>query len=345
MTDHLYFNLNYFNNSNDISSTQQYIPAEVVQTYDRNLIEDCSTWNVAIARFSISSNYVGRVYQVYPTTISNSNLIVGLKYNNINYDVPIVLPIVKQQDGNFQQLVYNVNDFIDLINNAYTSAQALVTTAGGPTGIGSSLITYDVSTGLYCMNVPTYYSTTGTIQVTMSYQLFHKFQGFSATINNPILYNGHDVTFKIESRGDNIITIQNPLGVTGLYYAMRQDAHWSSSITDINRLIITTNTIPIVQEYKAQQLYTQFSGNNANQSIQALTSFLIGQDQEIIARAEHWIYIPNFLRLVSLKGGPVRTLHIKVYIGDVFGNIFPLYLGPLDSIDMSLIFLKKGLES
>lgn len=344
--DRYYFNLTFFNNSNENSSLPQDVPASITETYDRDIIKNPSEWNVAIARFSISSNFVGRVYQPYPTTTSTTKFFVGLSYNNIFYDIPIVLPIVTQQDGTKQQLVYNTNDFLDLLNQAFVTAQSSVTSAGGPTGNGTTIITFDNVSGFYDVNIPTYYGITGGIDVTMSYELYHRFQGFSVTQNSPLLYNGHDITFIKKSRGNNIDVIENPLGITGTYYICKQDAKWSSSITDITRLLITTNSIPIAQEFRGQQLYTQFSGNQSNDTIGILTDVLIGQDEELIARAEHWIYVPPFLRLVSMIGNNVlRTLNINVYIADVFGSVFRLYLGPLDNMDIKLIFLKKGLES
>lgn len=356
--DHIYFNLTYFNNSNTIpNSPVQYVPAQIVQNYDRDILSNPSEWNVAIARFAISSNYIGRVYQPIGTTGGNTTFYVGLSYNGVYYDNPIVLPTSTAGDGKPVQTVYSVNDFLDLLNTAYLASQASVTAAGGPTGYGQVLTIFEPSSGLYELDVPAYYGT-GTIGTTgngigvhMSYELYHRFQSFSVTQNIPILYNNHDITFNRVWRGDNETEITYPVGnggtgPTGVYMQLKQDAPWAASLMDVTRLIITTTTIPIVTEYRAQQLYSSFGGNPGNQTLSILTDFFIGSDTMIVNRAEKWLYVPQFYRISSLRGNtPIRQLDIQIFVSTQDGSIYQLYLGPNDSLDIKLVFMKKGLTA
>src|ERR1700722_822399 len=236
-TDHVYFDLTFYNNSEAVNSSEQFIPAKVIQTNSVEIIDNPTEWNLTIARFSISSDSIGRVYQPIGTTGGNTTLFAGLTYLGVHYDEPIVLPTMNYPNGVNVQVVFDVNDFIDLINAAWAAAQVSVAGAGGPTGY-QPIMTYDPSTGLYTINSPEGYGTytggsggTG-VQITMSYDLWHKFQSFSAIENDPIQYNNHDVTIKVLARGDNITTLQYPAGTTGLYYQMRQDAAWPASIMD-----------------------------------------------------------------------------------------------------------------
>lgn len=356
--DHVYFNLTYFNNYNNIltPTLDQYIPANIIQKYDREILSCPQNWNIAIARFSISSDTIGRVYQTPGTTGGNTTLWVGLSYSGVYYDEPIVLPTITYYNGQQLQVVYNINDFLDLLNTAWSTAQAAVGSAGGPTGPGQVLITLDPVTKFYTVNSPVWYGT-GSVGLTggngigihMSYQLYHKFQSFSVIQNDPLLFNKHDIVFNRVWRGNNYSVLTYPPGPvspTGAYMQLFQDAEWESSVQDVTRLLITTTTLPTIQEYRAQQFYSQGQGGPGNQTQSIITDFFIGSDTDIVNRAEHWIYQPTLLRLCSLTSTrPLRELDLQLSFSIADGNTFPVYLGPLDSVDIKYVFIRKGLSS
>src|SRR6185369_337733 len=71
LPDHVYLDVNLFNNSMNGPTGQgldQYIPAEVNLTRDQAIIADPSYYNLTIARFSITSSFVPRVFQPLGTT-------------------------------------------------------------------------------------------------------------------------------------------------------------------------------------------------------------------------------------------------------------------------------------
>lgn len=351
VTDHVYFDLTFFNNSESTDSTEQLIPAKVIQTLSADIVGMPKTWNLTIARFSISSDAIGRVYQPFPTTSANTDLFAGLSYQGTYYDSPIVLPVQTYPNGINIQVVYNVNDFVDLINAAWAASSASVISAGGPTG--QPVMTFNPADGLYTINSPVGYGT-GTIGTTgngvgihMSYDLWHKFQSFSEIVNDPILYNNHDATFIRICRGDNVTTLNYPsAGVTGLYYQLRQDAAWPSSIMDVSRLLITTSSLPVTQEFRSQQLYSQFLGNNGNARMAVLTDFFIGSDSELMNRNQHWLYTPNLYRIISLESTyPIRQIDLSILVQTNDGTVYPVYLSPRDNLDIKLLFLHKGLTS
>ena len=357
--DHFYINLTYFNNNtSNTNIMNQTVPARISQTYDRDIISQPDLWNLSIVRFSISSDTVPRVTQPLGTTGGNTDLYVDLGYDGTDYTQPIVLPVYPNITGSVQG-VYQVNEFLDLINAGYQAAQAEIALAGGPTGPTgqAAFISYDPTSGLYTMNSPSFYGTGGIgatagngVSITMSYQLYHKFQSFDVIQNDPILFNASDVTFVRAVRGDNVATLTYPsVGVTGQFLQLRQDAPWASSIEDIDRLLITSQFLPVVKEYKSEQLLTQYSGNqqqNGNQTLSIITDFFIGSDSVILSRSENFIYIPPIYRWCSLKGQtPIKQVDLQIYYADKLGNIFPLYVNPLDSFDVKILFAKKGLAS
>jgi hypothetical protein len=354
--DHYYFNLVYTNNS-----LTSYVPAKVIQQYDRTILKEPQNFNASIIRFSISSDSIGLVNQKFPTTSSTTNFFVGLSYNGIFYDTPIVLPVINSLDGSTSiQAVYSVNDFLDLINTGYATSIAALP-GGAPLGTTGSqpLMTFDPATGLYTMNIPSTYgvgtvsNNTTSIGVSMSYALYRRFGSMSTTINNPLLNNNHDVLFTKVWRGDNytqnIVFPVSSTGTTGTiqpYMQIKQYSPFPSSIEDIDRLIITSVSIPSTTEFRAQQLSSQFGSNNSNQTLNILTDFYTGSDNPIVGNAENLVYQPTLLRLTSLHGNsPMTQLDVQIFTSDVNGNIMPLLLGPLDTIDVKLGFIRKGLTS
>jgi hypothetical protein len=347
--DHIYFDLTYYNNSTSIQANEQTIPATVFQSYAQTIIKNPEEWSLTVARFSISSNNIPRVVQSPTTTDVTTEFWVGVSYAGNYYDAPILLPAVLYNNQIQLRAAFNVNQFLDLINTGYIAAQTLAAAAGGPTGAGYPFMSYDPVSGLYQMNEPDYMITngTGTSNLTMSYQLYHKFQSFPVHINAPLTYNHHDVSFYAKVRGNGPVEYTYPdLGTTGLYIPITQEAAWPSSIMDINRLLVTTTTIPVVTEFRGTQTYMSLQANNQNETKQIITDFFIGLDQQILPRSEHWLYTPNLYRIASMKGNtPMRQLDITIYVVTTAGIIYQLYLNPLDSLDIKLLFMKKGLTA
>jgi len=349
-TDHLYVNLTYVNDNENLSP----VPARVSQQFDRSVIQSPQDWNLSIVRFSISSSLAGLVYQPYLTTTANTTFYVGLSYNNVYYDVPIVLPVSTSPDGITQiQTVYNINTFLDIINTAFATAVTLLPGGNPSTGL-APLITFNAATQLYSMNIPAVYGTgtvstsTATIGVNASYQLYQLFEGWSVTENNPLLNNNHDVSWNRVWRGDNLGTLNYPVppGTPNNYMILVQEAPWPSSIELFDRLIITATSIPCVIEYRAENFASQTT-NSSNQVLNILTDFFVQDDLNLISSGESWIYTPNIYRITSLQGTqPLVQLDINILLSSsTTGQITQLYLAAGKSIDIKLLFLKKGLTS
>lgn len=362
--DHIYLDVNLFNNSAIGPTGQglmQYIPAEVNLTRDQPYLNTPEFYNLAVVRFAISSSYVPRVFQVLGTTGGNTTWYVGLSYNGVYYTEPIVLPTILNGIQMDQQVLYNVNAFLDVINAGYLAAQTAAQVGGAPTGSTGAqpLMTYDPVDQLYTMNVPTFYGTGTTgatgagIGVHMSFPLYQEFQSFNFIQNSPLLYaagNNSDVTFVRELTGFNYInnTIILSLSGTGSgpYMQLKQDASWASTISNINRLQITSNQLPVVQEFVSTTTYLQEEGGPGNQIFPILTDFLIGSDSQLQNQGQDYLYFSNLYRITTLQGStPLRSFSLKIYVTTHSGLRFPLFIPPYGCMCLKLLFLKKGLTN
>jgi hypothetical protein len=360
--DHIYIDGNLYNNTYlTPTGPVQYVPAEIKQTRDSPIIYNPGQYNLTIARFSISSDDVPRVFQDARTTATGTygtKWWVGVSYNGAFYDEPVILPTITDPLQNQVKYAYNIQQFVDVINDAWSDAQTAAQGAGAPTGPGDILMTYDNVSGLYTINVPSWYGsgtggTTGSgIGVHMSFLLYQKFQSYNVIQNSPLQYNNHDITFVREWVGNNLttdITLHvgtGGTGITGTYMQLKQDKAWPSSIMDVHRLYITTSSLPIYSEYISVLDSLQNGGGNGNQTLPILTDFLIGHDEDLNSRGENYIYTPTLYRLTSLKGtAPITQWDIKIYIGLADGTIYPLYIPPSGEMSVKLLFLKKGLSN
>ena len=355
--DHVYVNMTLYNNSfENPSSPNQYIPATISQTRDSSIIDNPEEYNLTITRFSIPSENIARAYQAVTSNTgpTGTRYWVGLEYNGAFFDEPIVFPTITDANLKLAKLEYNIFAIMGLINAGFAAAQAAVITAGGPTGPGQVIMTYDPATQLYDLNIPSWYGTGTTggtgqgIAVHMSYFLNQRFNSFNSLQNAPLLYNNHDVTFVRSWLGDNLVSNiytnvgTGGTGITGNYMVLRQDAAWPSALMDTCRLLLTTASIPIVQEYKAVTDYLNLPSGNKIQPI--ITDFFIGRDSELQSRAEALIYLPDFYRLTALKGNtPITQLDITAYVQDCTGFYYPLLIPPGGSMDLKLLFIRKGL--
>jgi len=359
-TDHLYLDVNLYNNSfADTSGTlMQYAPAEITETRCQDILKNPSEWNITIARFAISSAFVPRTFE---TIGAPQPWFVGLSYNGTYYTEQIIIPVVTNPIQIQRSEVYNVQAFLDLINAGFAAAQTAAQSGGSPTGPAgeSVLMTYDNISQFYTLNVPPFYGTGGVgltagngIGVHMSYALYQKFNSFNVIQNSPLLYAaGHnsDITFIREWVGNNYVPLLYPNGPTGIgpYMQLKQDGAWASSIENVNRLQVTVSQIPIVQEYVQTQNYLQGDGALSNQIAPVLTDFLIGFDGEgLRSLAQGYLYTPTLYRITSLQGNnPIRGFTIKIYVTTRTGLRIPLYIPPYGSMDLKLLFLKKSLSN
>lgn len=362
LPERVYYDLTFFNNTFlDVNSPVQYVPAGVTQTRDTPYLYNPEQYNMAIVRFSIDGSYIARVAQspLSNTGTTGTRLWVSLSYNGVYYDEGIVFPTITSFIGKQEKLEYNIYGFLDHINDALFRCQQRVIAAGASCPYGQTFITYDPSSQLYQINIPSYYGTgtfgatgDGTIGVHMSYFLFQKLgSSFDVDQDSPLKYNNHDIAIVKKWRGDNQISGSNfyfggsPTGNTGTYFAIKQDCPFPSSIVDLNRLIITTTTLPVVEEFKYRDDFLAV-GTKENVTASVITDILIGKDVPLASRGEPLVYIPDVYRLVALKSAvPLNKADVQFFVADKQGFIYQLFLAPGSSINCKLLFLKKGLSN
>lgn len=354
--DHVFINATLFNDSPVISPTQPYyIPASISQTRSSAIVNNPSEWNFTIVRLTVNSSAIPRI------TESVSSLVVGYSFNNVFYDAPVTIPLAPDLDtGLPTQSLYDVYSFVNIVNNAFFTAQTAAAGGGAVFAYGQVFLHFSPETQLFSLYIPSYFgegtvsTDMTTIGVHMSFDMSQRIDSFPTIQNVPLQNNGHDVTFVKKFSGLNQVTLPatttlgpgGPVVMTGNYMLLQQDSAWPSSIENVNRVAVTTGTIPVITEYRTTALFSQNGGGNNQQSAAILTDFIAGINAPLANRSEPFTYIPDPYRLSSMTTNqPLLRYDITVNTVDRFGVLNVLRIPPGGNLDVKLLFLKKGLSN
>lgn len=347
--DHIYLNITLYNDS------ARYIIANFTQTLNQAFLDDSDQFNCSIIRLSIDANTIPRVVQDVSTAPPAEQWWVGVSYLGVYYDTQVILPLVPNFLGVPSRETNNIQAFLDVINAAFLTSQTAAVGAGFVAPYGQSFISYEPSTGLYQLNVPSYYGT-GTVGagifagVHMSFDLYYKFDGFRVVQEFPLTANNHQITFVREWSGNNALRPSNfffggLVPPDGDYMIFKQDVAHASSVESLTRIVITSSKIPAKFEARSVQRQTSNQGGQNNQVLQILTDLYSGNDSEITSKAFGYNYLPYFLRLSSLQNhGEMNSWDIGVFWADLQGRLTQMYVRPGGTFDCKILFLRKGLS-
>ena len=361
--DHIYLNATLFNDSPVVNPTRpNYIPAYISQTRSSAILEDPSKWNFSIVRLSVNSSAIPRI------TESGSNLVVGYSFNNVFYDATVTIPLTPNpEDGLPEQSLYDIDSFMNLVNAAFFTAQTAAAAGGAVFPFGQVFMRYEAESGLFSIYIPEYFGegqksvSMATIGVHCSFDMRQRINSFPMAQNFPLQNNGHDITFIKKFNGVNRVDGAtagiggNPLYLgpppapvmfPGNYMLLKQDASWPSSVENVNRVAVTTTTIPVVTEFRTGSLFSQNFGGDPSQTIPIVTDFFAGVNAPLANLGENFSYVPNFLRIASMTTTtPLLRYDISVSTVDRFGKPRPLTIPPSGLLDVKILFLKKGLTN
>lgn len=358
--DHIYYNATKYVNTYLNPAIAQYEPATYNKTRTAAYLANPSQYNMTITRLSISGDCIPRVEQPLETTALNTYWWVNVSYNGVYYDQPVLIPVSSYPDGQPGRVIFNIEEFVYLINQAFAAAQAAMISDGGPAQQGTVFMSFDSTTGLFTLNIPTSYgqglfalAPADGVGVGMSLGLYGMFGGFDAYVpRGPIItYNNHEVVFRRLYTGTNFYQSEYPtFPPTGLapgngYIQSIQESSKPSSVMAAHRLIVTTTQLPVYPEFVSDitSLNNTQGGNNA---ISIVTDFFIGHDGVLEHASGTIVYTPSTFRLISMTGSsPIASFDLSFSYQTADGTIRPLYLPPGGELDCKVLFLKKGLTS
>lgn len=315
-----------------------------------------------------------------PVTDPNlTPFIIGIRYNAVNYPVnldyisranPAIFP-PPQQDQVTQVItpyyyVFSYAVLVDMLNaallQALTASGILAALPAPPTlpliNPNVPFFYLDPVTNLMSLVYPPYFAyltspltDVPTIFVNSLLKAYidsfdYSFIGFdqpqgrdfqlllSAPTPNEIYYPANFVL----PPNATVAPIQAPI----IFYRLMEEYSVLEYWSNLRKLLISTNTIPIAAESipAANQTSTQ-----VNVSYPILSDFVPNIEQSAGTSRTIAFYLPSAqYRLVDLIGdNSLQKVDLKVFWQDITGNLFPLFISANQQIEIKLGFFKKDL--
>jgi len=322
-TDHIYYNI-------DIRKPDDYkdLPFQAVfnETRVEPVLKIPSDYELAVVRFSIPSQNI-------PIFLWKENAFsVSLKYLNFVFTTTLQF-IPNSPGGNYDyygKSIWNYQDLIDSINvGLLTSFNNFV--AGVPPFLNiptkAPYMIYDATTQLCSLIALTKYDSSFVNPV---------FIYFNGALSNyfPALQNfgtGDPILTKmivVKNNFNNEIQIG-----TDEYYKMSEEYSTLFLWNDLQKILIETDTIPVVNE---------LLGSQTNKTQKIITDF--EPLSQINDRSMIQYYPQGPLRFYDMISNyPMTNMNVKIYWADKAGKTYPIYLNSTDNLTIKLYFKRKGI--
>lgn len=324
-------------------------PAEYVVTKTIPILDKCDDYYCSVVRFTIPLNSVPLFVMPIVPNQGNPDLtpfIIGIRTGGVNFSQPVIYASnngtltapIQNQTTQVVTPYYFVFEYQNLIT-AVNLALAAAFVASGLVG-NAPYFYLDTSTQLInlVVDVANFAPVAPGVPVATIYMnlaLVSYFIAFEGTFLglNP---GGRDFEFDLVRFGfDTTIPPFTPAATqkkfSQEYFSLEI---WSS----LRKIIITTNSIPIISEY------TPTNNSGISSTLPIITDF-VPQLEQLGASRSIAYYTPTAqYRLVDLKSSEhLNTIDLKIYWQDTASNIFPLLLSFNQQASIKLGFFKKAI--
>lgn len=315
MVDYEYYNVELINN-------ESYpIPAEYLIERTTALLKKADDYKMSIIRFNIP----GALIPIF--IFQNNEYYVTLRYNSVNYSAVVTYSGNNVTNG--EQYVYSYQDFLQMINDAFTAAYTLAHTAGAPINYAPYL-TFDSVTQLCTLWVEQLYENT--VGVYMNSELYTFFYNFDTINLGYGLANHCDFQFVVRSYQNNV-----PASRSGFYTFTQEFVslfYWNDlrSVTFLTASMpINTEAVPSVNSTSGLAIYKPIMTDF--QPLQGTGADLRGYLQ----------YQPTIYRYIDLVSeSALIKIDLKIFWEDKNQVLRPLYIPPNDIVSVKILFERKN---
>lgn len=309
------------------------------------IIAKCNDYYCSVVRFDLPLDTVPLFIMPItnnPNDMNESSLIIGMtdtnNQNPVSFNIafwPAVdmpVPSVGQQTSPYYY-VYSYNHMIDMIN--FKLAEAYANAFNGQPASNAPYFVYNGTTQLISLMLPEAYATTSSV-IFMNNELstfLDAFQLYSYGDNQPL---GRD--FDINFRDGQINDTNHVMYNNNNYYQITQEYSTLPMWSQLRKILILTNSIPINAEY------IQINDSSQNVTLPVITDFVLSFNQAGDSRSLA-VYNPTSqYRLIDLiSTGDLYNINLQVYWVDRLGNRNPLLLSVFQQGSVKIAFLKKEL--
>lgn len=396
--------ITYYNATitNQTNLAYDAVPVEFSQSFDSPIIEKTADYDLCITRFNTSSQSIPfwivpiqlnqanpnlTVFSVQTSYTSTPSLLfpVGNTYTGTNtfllWSNRIVAPqnngepIIQQNLQNGYYFSFNVDDFVNMFNEALSESfndtltgfiNAYPTDPNPPTPIGK-VINND---GTANPNFPalSWNPSLNKFQMYFPVRLFTPSitRGGWKIYTNNLLYPYLQFPASNTSRQNNTTNFQITVSIHDNYYVpslfnaypdtakqpyviLYSDHDTLGLFSPLHRIIITSNSLPTSSEITQPASFPFQSVNPTNISNLVSAKIITDFEPDLYSTNQvnrdfiQFNQSVNNSRLISLQNyiNPIDKLDIKVYWSDFNNNIYPLVLYAGGSFDIKIAFVPR----
>lgn len=370
--DNVYVNVTFNNNNKIVSQGAPFnnvidetpVLAEYNVTKTLPILSKCSDYYVSVIRFDIPLDTTPVMIMPIVPNQANPDLtpmIIGIRYLGVDYPIPInyisdnTLTAPTQNDPNGQIItpyyfVFTYDNLINVIN--LSLRQAIINSGAVLLHAGQyPYFFFDPATQLISLVVDNTFTTAGVNkpEIYVNAYLKNYLDSFRYSIvgfNQP---NGRDFVFILNgtlfptpNQGVTYEDNKPPTVPVAEYFQFTEEYNVMNYWTSLRKLIITTNGIPIKNEYVPANNNSNTSGVAV--SFPILTDFVPAIELAGQSRAVAYYYPTSQYRLVDLlNDNPLYKIDLKIYWEDRKGNLYPLTISAFQQASIKLGFFKKSL--
>lgn len=355
--DNIYVNVSFnYGNSENKSDFNVAAIAEYRVTKTIPILSKCDDYYCSIIRFAIPLNFVPLYIMPIVPNQANPNLtpfIIGITTGGVDFPQPVifvpkvVIAPAPIQNQPFQVITpyyyaFEYQLLIDIVNTALAAAFVASGLVGNTpyfyldTNTGQIKLVVDISnfapTATAAAPNPIPVAT-----IFMNTDLTTFFSAFSGSFNS-VSPNGKDFIFDLVQFGLNTNIPPFNIGVVATQKQFSQEYTVLPLWSSLKKIIITTNSIPIISEY------TPTNNSGISSTLPIITDFIPQVELPGESRSIAFYNPTAQYRLVDLKSPEqLNTIDLKIYWQDIGDNIYPVLIGKYQQANIKLGFFKKSL--
>lgn len=376
--DNIYLNIVMQNNNTQTNNENNSL-AEYNVTKTLPILDKCSDYYCSVIRFDIPLTIVPLyIVPIIPASVAlnpqpNPNLtplIIGITYLGVNYPRNLIYTPLNNVTPPVQDIIgiqkitpyyysFTYSTLITMLNTALSNA---ITDSGyaRPANTSDPYFYLDPITELINFVVPNAYTVApanNVPQIFINIPLLNYLEGFKTFFIGYGEVDGRDLVFQFYDAATGPIieyptyaqasdVSGNPLSIPlvpparSAYWKFSQEYsslnYWSS----LRKIIIATNTIPIVNEF----VPAQDNGSGVSNSFPILTDYVPNLEIAGQTRSIAYYYPTSQYRLVDMiNDNPLYKINLKIYWEDKQGNLYPLYIPIFQQANIKIGFFRKTL--
>jgi hypothetical protein len=329
---HVYVDVNLPQIGRSPSSNEDSKLAIYESTNTSAILANSEDYHLIIERWSIPGFLLPSFIFPDPT---EDQLSVQLRYNGEIVEEDVIFTSLSPLSPSSEEYyyVYEYQHLIDMINTALQTAHTNLTTK--PVGSLPPFITYDETGRFRVYGEQAYYDTNlaTPIEVLVSAEIWRVMPFIEYDTNTNTNNDYWQVLIKDNKNNRETIDSVD-------YYYSRQQADGSSYINPVQKIIFTTNSIPI------RSTYTNINDSNTvtsnSNSFPILSDFIIDDLQGLDHRKQLVYEARDYNRRIDLLGKqPLYTISITAYWLDYRNRLKVIRIPNNDFANIKLLFMKK----